>query len=138
MLITCLLQVQLMVDEYKVANLAVSKLCAQISDLLLVRVDGEIVYRDLEFQEDQKKHQHSQLLRLQAAHQDMVNILARVYMTFQTDGPEVSLSVTSQSLLYNATRFLDIVETGLLDKVCNTSKPNMLVCKLRHCFLDRV
>nr|XP_055054184.1 LOW QUALITY PROTEIN: dynein axonemal heavy chain 2 [Misgurnus anguillicaudatus] len=82
-------KVQLMVDEYKVANLAVSKYCAEISDLLLVRVDGKIVYGDLEFQEDQKKHQHSQLLRLQAAHQDMVNILARVYMTFQTDGPEV-------------------------------------------------
>ncbi|XP_065104586.1 dynein axonemal heavy chain 2-like [Paramisgurnus dabryanus] len=82
-------KVQLMVDEYKVANLAVSKFCAEISDLLLVRVDGKIVYGDLEFQEDQKKHQHSQLLRLQAAHQEMVNILAKVYMTFQTDGTEV-------------------------------------------------
>ncbi|KAA0723088.1 Dynein heavy chain 2, axonemal [Triplophysa tibetana] len=82
-------KVQLMVDEYKAANLAVSKLCAQISELLLVRVDGKTVYGDLEFQEDQQNHQHSQLLRLQAAHQDMVNVMARVYATFQTDGPEV-------------------------------------------------
>lgn len=94
-----LLQVQLMVDEYKAANLAVSKLCAQISELLLVRVDGKKVYGDLEFQEDQQNHQHSQLLRLQAAYQDMVNVMARVYATFNTDGPEVSLSVDAHDLL---------------------------------------
>ncbi|XP_056602033.1 dynein axonemal heavy chain 2 isoform X3 [Triplophysa dalaica] len=82
-------KVQLMVDEFKAANLAVSKLCAQISELMLVRVDGKKVYGDLEFQEDQQNHQHSQLLRLQAAHQDMVNVMARVYATFHTDGPEV-------------------------------------------------
>lgn len=81
-----------MVDEYKAANLAVCKLCAQISELLLVCVDDKTVYGDLEFQEDQQNHQHSQLLRLQAAHQDMVNVMARVYATFHIDGPEVRLS----------------------------------------------
>ncbi|XP_051578639.1 dynein axonemal heavy chain 2 [Myxocyprinus asiaticus] len=82
-------KVQLMVDEYKAANLAVSKLCTQISELLLVHVDGRVVYGDLEFQEVQQSHQHSQLLQLQTAHQDIVNIIARVYRTFHTDGPEV-------------------------------------------------
>ncbi|KAI2662835.1 Dynein axonemal heavy chain 2 [Labeo rohita] len=82
-------KVQLMVDEYKAANLAASKLCEQISELLLVRVDGKMVYGDLEFQEDQQSHQHSQLLRLQNAHQDIIKNLARVYGTFHLDGPEV-------------------------------------------------
>ncbi len=86
-------QVQLMVDEYKAADLAASKHCEQISELLLVRVDGKMVYGDLEFQEDQQSHQHSQLLRLQNAHQDIIKIMARVYGTFHLDGPEVGLSV---------------------------------------------
>lgn len=86
-------QVQLMVDEYKAASLAASRLCEQISELLLVHVDGKMVYGDLEFQEDQQSHQRSQLLRLQNAHQDIIKIMARVYGTFHLDGPEVGLSV---------------------------------------------
>ncbi|XP_035375794.1 dynein heavy chain 2, axonemal [Electrophorus electricus] len=82
-------KVQLMVDEYKAANLAISKHCAEMRELLLVRVDGRTVYRDLEFEEDQQSHQQSQLLRLQAEHHDIVSILNRVYETFRTDGPEV-------------------------------------------------
>lgn len=82
-----------MVDEYKAADLATSKLCEQISELLLVRVDGKMFSGDLEFQEDQQSHQHSQLLRLQNAHQDIVKNMARVYGTFHLDGPEVVLCV---------------------------------------------
>lgn len=82
-------QLQLMVDEYKAADLATSKLCEQISELLLVRVDGKMFSGDLEFQEDQQSHQHSQLLRLQNAHQNIIKNMARVYGTFHLDGPEV-------------------------------------------------
>ncbi|KAI4898373.1 hypothetical protein NFI96_012388, partial [Prochilodus magdalenae] len=82
-------KVQLMVDEYKAANLAISKHCEEISELLLAHVDGKTVYRDLEFEEDQQVHQQSQLLRIKAAHQDIVNIMSRVYETFRNDGPEV-------------------------------------------------
>lgn len=84
---------QLIVDEYKAANLAVSKHCGEISELLLVRVDGRTVYRDLEFEGDQQVHQQSQLLRIKAAHQDIVNIMSRVYETFRNDGPEVCVCV---------------------------------------------
>ena len=63
--------------------------CGQISELLLVRVDGKTVYRDLEFEADQLAHQQSQLQRLRSAHQDIVSIMARVYETFRTDGAEV-------------------------------------------------
>ncbi|XP_072544049.1 dynein axonemal heavy chain 2 [Salminus brasiliensis] len=82
-------KVQSIVHEYKAANLAISKHCGEISELLLVRVDGRTVYRDLEFENDQQVHQQSQLLRIKAAHQDIVNIMSRVYETFRSDGQEV-------------------------------------------------
>ncbi|XP_036403568.1 dynein heavy chain 2, axonemal [Megalops cyprinoides] len=82
-------KVQLIVDEYKAANLAISRSCCQISEMLLVRVDGKMVYQDLEFQEDQHAHQESQLQRLRSAHQDIVSVMARIYETFRSDGPEV-------------------------------------------------
>ncbi|KAM9407837.1 LOW QUALITY PROTEIN: dynein axonemal heavy chain 2 [Salvelinus alpinus] len=82
-------KIQLIVDEYKAANLAISRQCGLISELLLVRVDGKTVYRDLEFEGDQQAHQQAQLQRLHSAHQDIVAIMSRVYETFRTDGPEV-------------------------------------------------
>uniref|UniRef100_A0A4W5S1A9 Uncharacterized protein n=1 Tax=Hucho hucho TaxID=62062 RepID=A0A4W5S1A9_9TELE len=82
-------KIQLIVDEYKAANLAISRQCGLISELLLVRVDGKTVYRDLEFEGDQQAHQQAQLQRLHSAHQDIVTIMSRVYKTFRTDGPEV-------------------------------------------------
>ncbi|KAL7880425.1 hypothetical protein SRHO_G00026790 [Serrasalmus rhombeus] len=82
-------KVQLMVDEYKAANLTISKHCGEISELLLARVDGRTVFRDLEFEEAQQVHQQSQLFRIKAAHQDIVNIMSRIYEIFRNDGPEV-------------------------------------------------
>ncbi|XP_049338447.1 dynein axonemal heavy chain 2 [Astyanax mexicanus] len=82
-------KVQLIVDEYKAANLAISKHCGEISELLLVRLDGRTVYRDLEFEEDQQAHRLSQLLRIKTSYQHIVNTMSRVYETFHNDGPEV-------------------------------------------------
>ncbi|XP_076145705.1 dynein axonemal heavy chain 2 [Alosa pseudoharengus] len=82
-------KVQLIVDEYKVARLAIGQHCVAMSELLLVRVDGRTVYREAEFEQDQLAHQQNQLGRLQAAHQHIVAIMARVYETFRMDGPEV-------------------------------------------------
>ncbi|KAM4612372.1 dynein axonemal heavy chain 2 [Polymixia lowei] len=83
-------KVQLLVDEYKAANLAISRLCKQISETLLVRVDGKTLYRDLELEDSQRAHRQNQLQRLRSAHQDIVDIMTRVYDTFRTAGPEVS------------------------------------------------
>ncbi|TRY86536.1 hypothetical protein DNTS_031646 [Danionella cerebrum] len=82
-------KVQLMVDEYKAANLACSRLCDQISELLLLHLDGKTVYGEREFQEEQQRHQHTQLLRLTNAHHEIIKIVSRVYSTFQNDGYEV-------------------------------------------------
>uniref|UniRef100_A0A4W6ECP9 Dynein axonemal heavy chain 2 n=1 Tax=Lates calcarifer TaxID=8187 RepID=A0A4W6ECP9_LATCA len=88
----CLLhidKVQLIVDDYKVSNLSISNLCRQISETLLVILDGKTVYRNLEFEDDQKAHQQSTLQILHSAHQDISDIMTRVYNTFSNDGPEV-------------------------------------------------
>ncbi|MCJ8731422.1 hypothetical protein PDJAM_G00199410 [Pangasius djambal] len=82
-------KVQLLVDEYKAAHLAISQRCSEMSELLLVRVDGKTVYKDLEFEEAQQEHQQSQLRRLKTAHQDIVDIMSRIYETFRSDGPKV-------------------------------------------------
>nr|XP_015196051.1 PREDICTED: dynein heavy chain 2, axonemal isoform X1 [Lepisosteus oculatus]XP_015196052.1 PREDICTED: dynein heavy chain 2, axonemal isoform X1 [Lepisosteus oculatus]XP_015196053.1 PREDICTED: dynein heavy chain 2, axonemal isoform X1 [Lepisosteus oculatus] len=82
-------KLQLIVDEYKAANLLVSRAARQISELLLVHIDGKRIYRDLEFEGDQLAHQDSQQQRLITLHQEIVAIMARVYETFRTDGPEV-------------------------------------------------
>ena len=47
------LQVQDIVDDYKNANLTISKNCKKISEMLLVKIDGKRVYDNLEFEEEQ-------------------------------------------------------------------------------------
>ncbi|XP_071333968.1 dynein axonemal heavy chain 2 [Trachinotus anak] len=88
----CLLHVdkiQLIVDDYKVSNLSITNLCRKISETLLVRLDGKTVYRNLEFEDDQKAHQQSHLQILHSAHRDIVDIMTCIYNTFSNDGPEV-------------------------------------------------
>ncbi|XP_029311197.1 LOW QUALITY PROTEIN: dynein heavy chain 2, axonemal [Cottoperca gobio] len=82
-------KVQVIVDGYKVSNLSISNLCRQISETLLVRLDGKTIYRNLDFEDDQKTHQQSHLQILRSAHQDIVNIMTRIHNTFSNDGPEV-------------------------------------------------
>ena len=49
----CCSQVQGIVDDYKNANLTISRDCKKISEMLLVKIDGKRVYDNLEFEEEQ-------------------------------------------------------------------------------------
>lgn len=51
------MQVQDIVDDYKNANLTISKNCKKISEMLLVKIDGKRVYDNLEFEEEQVNHE---------------------------------------------------------------------------------
>uniref|UniRef100_A0A8C4S375 Dynein axonemal heavy chain 2 n=1 Tax=Erpetoichthys calabaricus TaxID=27687 RepID=A0A8C4S375_ERPCA len=82
-------KVQTIVDEYKAANAMISRNACQISELLLVCIDGKRIYKDLEFEEDQLTHQERVQQRLKSIHNDIVGIMSRVYETFKSDGPEV-------------------------------------------------
>ncbi|XP_075307002.1 dynein axonemal heavy chain 2 [Odontesthes bonariensis] len=88
----CLLhvdKVQLTVDGYKVSNLSISNLCRKISETLLVKLDGKTVYRNLEFEDDQRAHQQSCTQILRSAHQDIVDIMTQIHSIFANDGAEV-------------------------------------------------
>ncbi|XP_028285542.1 dynein heavy chain 2, axonemal [Parambassis ranga] len=82
-------KLQLIVDDYEMSKVSICNLCRQISEALLVRLDGKTVYRNLEFEDDQKVHQQSQLKIIMSAHHDIADILTRLYRIFNTDGPEV-------------------------------------------------
>lgn len=87
----------MLIDEYKAAQLAISQRCSEISELLLVHLDGKTVYKDLEFEQVQKEHQQSQLRRVNSAHQDIIDIMNRIYETFCNDGPKVCVGLCFQS-----------------------------------------
>ncbi|XP_028810290.1 dynein heavy chain 2, axonemal isoform X2 [Denticeps clupeoides] len=82
-------KVQLLVDEYKVAKQAIWRQCKQMSELLLVKLDGRSIFTELEFEKEQQAHRQCQLSRLETAHQDITKKMIHVYDTFRTDGPEV-------------------------------------------------
>ncbi|XP_035806180.2 dynein axonemal heavy chain 2 [Amphiprion ocellaris] len=88
----CLLhvdKVQAIVDGYKTSNLSISSLCRQMTEALLVRLDGKTVYRHLQFENDQNAHQQRQLQILRSAHKDIADILTRIHSVFANDGPGV-------------------------------------------------
>ncbi|XP_042367999.1 dynein axonemal heavy chain 2 [Plectropomus leopardus] len=82
-------KVQSIVDGYKSSNLSIAHLCRQISKTLLIKLDEKTVYRNLDFEDDQKAHQQSQLQILHSAHKEIANIMTRIYNIFSNDGPEV-------------------------------------------------
>ncbi|KAM4540607.1 dynein axonemal heavy chain 2-like [Fundulus diaphanus] len=82
-------KVQSVVDGYKVSNQSISNLCRKISETLLVKIDGKTVYRNLEFEDDQKAHQQSRLQTLRSTHQEIVHILTQSHSIFANDGAEV-------------------------------------------------
>ncbi|CAJ1086733.1 dynein heavy chain 2%2C axonemal-like [Xyrichtys novacula] len=82
-------KVQLIVHEFDVSKLSISNLCRQISETLLIKLNGKTVYRNLEFEEDQKAYQQTQLQTIRSAHQGIVDTMTRIHSTFSKDGPEV-------------------------------------------------
>ncbi|XP_033636218.1 dynein heavy chain 2, axonemal-like isoform X2 [Asterias rubens] len=82
-------KVQVIVDDYKIANLTISRNCKRISENLLVRIDNKKVYEGLEFEEEQMQHRASAQKRLKIIHEEIVHIMKQTYEVFRTDGQEV-------------------------------------------------
>ena len=87
------LQIQAIVDSYKGANMNISKTCKQLSETLLVRIDGKKTYENLEFEQDQQKHRDGTQNRLHEMHRQIVSTMKTTYEVFRTDGNEVRQSV---------------------------------------------
>ncbi|KAK7909360.1 hypothetical protein WMY93_014044 [Mugilogobius chulae] len=82
-------KVHKVVEGYKLSIQSISNLCCEISETLLVRLDGKTVYRNLNFEDDQRAHRTRQLETLQSAHQQIVQIMTDVYEIFAQDGAAV-------------------------------------------------
>lgn len=80
---------QTIVNEFKASTLTIGWRAQEISETLLVRISGRRVYRDLEFEEDQREHRAAVQQKLMGLHQDVVAIMTNSYEVFKNDGPEV-------------------------------------------------
>uniref|UniRef100_A0A2K6FUH7 Dynein axonemal heavy chain 2 n=1 Tax=Propithecus coquereli TaxID=379532 RepID=A0A2K6FUH7_PROCO len=82
-------KVQTIVNEFKASTLTIGWRAQEMSEMLLVRISGKRVYRDLEFEEDQREHRAAVQQKLMSLHQDVVTILINSYEVFKNDGPEI-------------------------------------------------
>ncbi|KAM5307672.1 dynein axonemal heavy chain 2 [Glossophaga mutica] len=82
-------KVQAIVNEFKASTLTIGWRAQEISETLLVRISGKRVYRDLEFEEDQREHRATVQQKLMSLHQDVVAIMTNSYEVFKNDGPEI-------------------------------------------------
>ncbi|KAI4566385.1 hypothetical protein MJG53_015062 [Ovis ammon polii x Ovis aries] len=82
-------KVQTIVNEFKASTLTIGWRAQEISETLLVRISGKRVYRDLEFEEDQREHRAAMQQKLMSLHQDVVAIMTNSYEVFKNDGPEI-------------------------------------------------
>ncbi|XP_061138372.1 dynein axonemal heavy chain 2 [Syngnathus typhle] len=84
-------KLQVIVDGFKASNLTIRNLCRQISETLLVRLDGKSLYRNWEFENDQRTHRLRQQDQMRGALQRIVDIMVDLHNTFAKDGPEVQV-----------------------------------------------
>ncbi|XP_034845406.1 dynein heavy chain 2, axonemal [Mirounga leonina] len=82
-------KVQTIVNEFKASTLTIGWRAQEISETLLVRISSKRVYRDLEFEEDQREHRAAVQQKLMSLHQDVVAIVTNSYEVFKNDGPEI-------------------------------------------------
>lgn len=76
-------------NDFKASTLTIGWKAQEMSEMLLVRITGKRVYRDLEFEEAQREHRMTVQQKLVNLHQDVVNIMTNSYEVFKNDGPDV-------------------------------------------------
>ncbi|XP_052104325.1 dynein axonemal heavy chain 2-like isoform X7 [Mytilus californianus] len=82
-------KIQLMVDDYKGANMDISGYCVKISEQLLISIDSRKVYENLDFDDEQAKHREISAKNLAKFHEEIVRTMKKTYEIFRTDGNEV-------------------------------------------------
>ncbi|VFV46779.1 low quality protein: dynein heavy [Lynx pardinus] len=82
-------KLQTIVNDFKASTLTIGWRAQEISETLLVRISGKRVYRDLEFEEDQREQRVAVQQKLMGLYQDVVAIMTNSYEVFKNDGPEI-------------------------------------------------
>jgi hypothetical protein len=111
----------MIVNEFKASTLTIGWRAQEMSETLLVHITGKRVYRDLEFEEDQREHRATVQQKLMKLHEDVVNIMTNSYEVFKNDGPEVG-GPASRGLWLETNHSLPVLSidslTTLLTNVC--------------------
>ena len=81
-------ELQGVVDRYKSSLMQCFRLCKQISELLLVRVDGKKIFENLEFEDDQIKHRRAVSVRLAELYDSIEFTLKSTHEIFKKDDSE--------------------------------------------------
>uniref|UniRef100_A0A4W3H939 Dynein heavy chain tail domain-containing protein n=1 Tax=Callorhinchus milii TaxID=7868 RepID=A0A4W3H939_CALMI len=82
-------QLQLTIDDYKRANVTIAQSSRQISELLLVHIDGKKTYTDHEFKQQQRTHRDAGQKKLLDVHDNILSIMRQTFEVFKNDGSEV-------------------------------------------------
>ncbi|XP_064639639.1 dynein axonemal heavy chain 2-like isoform X2 [Lineus longissimus] len=82
-------KIQAIVDDYKGANMNISKDCKRISENLLVKIDSKKVYENMQFDDDQQHHRSMVAKKLQEIHAEVIGMMRKTFETFRGDGNEV-------------------------------------------------
>ncbi|KAM7541340.1 hypothetical protein Aperf_G00000036599 [Anoplocephala perfoliata] len=83
----CNLQVK--VDEYKLANADIRENCEAIAKTLLLKLEPGRIYENNDFNEEQSKHREKTAAKLVTLHQDIIQKMKKVKETFVSENPEV-------------------------------------------------
>ena len=74
-----LLQVRVIIDNYKSTNRAIGMSCRNISEMLLVKMDTKRVYDGNEFEVEQYKHRKTVQKKILEIHTDIVTTMRKIF-----------------------------------------------------------
>lgn len=72
-------QVRRIIDNYKSSNRNIGSKCRQISEMLLVKLDGKRVYESNEFEMEQQQHRQGIQKKLQGLHKEIITTMKRTF-----------------------------------------------------------
>ena len=83
------MKVSKVIEDYKSSNRKVGKHCKEISEMLMVKLDGKRIFEGEEFQQEQAHHRGIVMGRIQEIHKEVVLKMKKTSEVFRGDGGEV-------------------------------------------------
>ena len=79
------------IESYKSSNRNIGQHCREMSEMLMVRVDGRRVFEGDEFELEQRQHREAVLGRMREIYMEVLQKMRRMSEVFVSDGGEVHL-----------------------------------------------
>lgn len=87
------------IDNYKASNRNIGSKCRQISEILLVKLDGKRVYDGNEFEVEQHKHRQSTLKKLRNVHERITGAMSKTFEVCLDTSLKVDLPLVQIELI---------------------------------------